>query len=227
VTLVFWCIVAIMGMIALAFVLVPLNYKRWSVSNLLLSIAIVIFLPLASFYFYHRWGDLKGVEQYYFFKKQESVLKRSPEKVIEMLKARLAQDPRSAQGWFLLGRMYLTLGQFNKASQALYQANYLQPHRIETQILYAQALYFARGQKLQGKAKQMINAILKRDPQNPSAINLLAIAAYHQHNYQKAIAYWQQLLPTFPGNSEDAKALRHAIASAQRFRIPKLVEDQG
>ncbi len=45
---------------------------------------------------------------------------------------------------------------------------------------------------------------------------MLAMDAYMRHSYQQAINYWQHLLTIIPPQSDDAMAIRKAIAKAQQ-----------
>jgi cytochrome c-type biogenesis protein CcmH/NrfG len=46
---------------------------------------------------------------------------------------------------------------------------------------------------------------------------MLAMDAYQQHEYQKAIDYWSSLLILLPQNSSESKAIRKAISKAHNM----------
>ena len=77
-------------------------------------------------------------------------------------------------------------------------------------------IFFANGRKLSPDDVALLAPILKRDPNNVNAINLLAIDAYLQHHYQTAVSYWERLLLIFPPDSADSKAVLQMIAKAQK-----------
>ena len=54
--------------------------------------------------------------------------KQGPQQLIEQIKARLAQNPKSAQGWYLLGRLYTSQGQWKLAKEAYLKATQLAPN---------------------------------------------------------------------------------------------------
>lgn len=45
---------------------------------------------------------------------------------------------------------------------------------------------------------------------------MLAMHAYLSHDYEAAINYWQRLLQLAPAQSEEALAIRKAIAKAEK-----------
>lgn len=138
----------------------------------------------------------------------------SPQRVIAALQQHLKQNPQSAHGWYLLGRLYLTQHEFQKATQAFEKAYMLQPNDPETIFQYAQALYLVH-HSLRGKPTQLLKQLQQLQPDNDMVINLLAVAAFDQKKYQQAIQYWEQLLPRYSADSADGQAILSAIARAQ------------
>ena len=116
----------------------------------------------------------------------------------------------------MLGRLYFTQGQFTKASQTFAKANALEPNSIKYQEQYLQALFFANKQIISEKQQQLINKLLQRQADNSMILNLLAMDAYHKKQFQQAIELWQKILPQFPANSANAKALRETIATVKQ-----------
>jgi cytochrome c-type biogenesis protein CcmH/NrfG len=45
---------------------------------------------------------------------------------------------------------------------------------------------------------------------------MLAMDAFQQKDYERAIALWERLLPLMPEQSRDSNAIRQAIAAAQQ-----------
>ena len=64
----------------------------------------------------------------------------------------------------------------------------------------------------------MFFSVLKSNPKQPDALAMLAMDAFLSKAYSQAIAYWERLLVLVPKDSEDALAIRKAIAKAQQRR---------
>src|SRR6266542_2872062 len=80
---------------------------------------------------------------------------------------------------------------------------------------YAEALALANGQRVAGKPLEAANRALQLDPKNEKALALAGTAAFQANDYQKAIEYWQRLLPLLPPGSELSKTASDQIAKAK------------
>ena len=138
--------------------------------------------------------------------------------IIAKLQAQLKRYPTDAQGWYLLGRLYFNDGEYGPAIAALNHANTLKPKQSETELTLAEALTLSQQQP--SVAQQLLDDLLKREPENPGALNLSALIAYQNHHYQRAIDLWQHLWEQIPPNSETAKALQSAIQKARHDMNP-------
>lgn len=218
----FWALIASMLALAMSFVLIPL-FVETPIFLVNRKIALLILgcgLPLLAITGYLQWGDSQGLKLALNSREQVATVQKlrvqlqTPSQVIKALQERLKQDPNSAQGWFLLGRIYVSLGAFKEAVRAFAQAEKLDSNNPDILFQYAQALYFYQ-HSLKGKPAELLNKLLQIKPQNDLAINLLAIAAYEEGNYQQAIDYWEKILPNYTTDSSDGQALLTAIAKAQ------------
>ncbi len=79
---------------------------------------------------------------------------------------------------------------------------------------YAEAIYLEK-QQITPLAQDLLNQILIQQPRHPTALNLLAIGAFQQGDYQQAIDYWQKLLQQQPADSKAAEVLQASIQEAR------------
>lgn len=188
----------------------------------LLAFLIAIALPITAITYYINTGASQALTQKIVLAQKSAEIKKemanlgTPDKIITALKQRLQQDPNSARGWFLLGRIYLSTQQYEEAVGALAKANQLTTNQPDILLPYAEALYFANKPSMNAKALQILNQLLKIQPNNINALNLIALNAYADKQYQQAIDYWEKILPQFAQDSTDQKALLGMIADAQR-----------
>lgn len=212
----FWFFAGLMIFIALGFVVYPLRRSKIAAFLVILLVSIIALLV------YSRAGDYKGLKQYWQLKEESFQVKsalshiKSPQQLIDQLKDHLQKNPTSAQGWFLLGKLYLDTSQFIQAKEALNRARQLSPNNESYVLSYVQADFFVNNKRLSPEDAALLAPILKHDPTNVNAINLLAIDAYLQHHYRVAITYWERLLLIFPSDSDDSKAVLQMIAKAQK-----------
>lgn len=223
-----WIFIVVMMLAVAAIILVPL----WRSSQLpwFSTVFVLLAVPLISIPLYLHWGDSKDLSTWVVAQQHQQDIKKfmtqfkNPQQVIDRLKLRLAQQPDSAQGWYLLGRIYFTSGKIELATDAFSKANRLKPNDSTIMLQYAQAMYFNNKQSLNKEATQLLNQVLAKQKNNPMAINLLAVNAYQHKQYQQAVNYWEKLLPLFPPQSKNAEVVLTAIAKAQQHIKPTLTK---
>jgi cytochrome c-type biogenesis protein CcmH len=202
-------------------------HKLHKKTNYLIALGLLILLPVVALALYWKIGSSQQLAQWLQSKQQAAVVQAeitqfgSTENIIVALREKLRQNPNSARGWYLLGKLYLSQQQFSPAAAAFTKANQLHPNDPETMQSYAESLFFANQQKLTPQSRALLDQVIALQPQNVDALNLVAMGAYRQGDYQTAINYWEKLLPFFPPQSEDGKALLDVIAKAQQKLHPK------
>jgi cytochrome c-type biogenesis protein CcmH len=220
----FWCAIGVMSLIAMAFIAMPLLRSEKTILNYPITMGAIVLLPIVAILFYWQVGSSSTLNQYFVLQKQAAAaqaMQRSlgtTQQIIAALKQHLVEDPKSARGWYLLGRVYVTQNQMDDAVAAFAKAYQLTPNDVDVMFQYAQALYLVQ-HSLQGMPNELLQKILQHDPQNDLAINLYAVAAYQAGDYQNAIYYWEKLLPKYAPTSTDGKALLDMIAKAQNALV--------
>lgn len=141
---------------------------------------------------------------------------KTPQAVLAKLEQTVTQNPNDPQGWFLLGRLYMDFQRTNDAAKAFAHANQLKPNDPDIMLQYAQALFVQNNMRLNTQAKDLLKAVVTQDPNNQGVINLLALDAYSNKQYQQAIDYWQSLLEYNAPDSDNYRSLQAAIANAQQ-----------
>ena len=135
--------------------------------------------------------------------------------MIEQLKKKISEQPQRARGWYLLGRLYASQGEWSAAQRAFATAVRLKPLNERYAVNDINAIWNANHQQFNDLIRQRLQQLIARNPQQPDALAMLAMDAYQQKHFEQAIQYWQLLLTLTPGDSEAAQALRQAIAKAQ------------
>ncbi len=196
-------------------------YKQKSGLIPLGLIAVMLFiLPLLA---YQYWGARSEWNRYQQqLSKQQQVnavvqsVRGNPQIIVNQLKKRLEQQPQSARGWYLLGRLYASQGEWQLAHDAFIKAHRLKPNNEKITLNYVQSLWQLNNQQFNDETRGLLQSVYQKNPKQPDALAMLAMDAYLRHAYKQAIDYWQYLLHLIPPQSEDALAIRKAIAKAQQ-----------
>lgn len=202
------------------------SHSLISCKSIWLSLGLLFLIPSIAILFYLNWGDSKQLAQLFITQKiavNEQKMREqlgTPQQVIWQLKQHLMEDPTSAQGWYLLGRLYTSQQQYNEANLAYANALRLSPHDIDILMNYAQTLSLQNNNHINEQALKLIKEILVLQPNNDDARNLIAIYAYQHQDYQTAIKNWEIILPHLAPTSVDRQNLLEAIATAQNKKPP-------
>ena len=213
-----WWLISILVLITIAasiLIIYPLK------GNLLTRIVLapIIFLMASTGYYF--WGGFAEWQDYIHQnesrERAQQVLKsiKSPQELIDKLSSKLDDSPKSAKGWYLLGRLYTSQNETNKASQAFAKAHHLNPEDEQYAVNYAHSLWLLNNQQFSAEIIDIFKNLLNKNPNQPDALAMLAMNAYMSHDYKDAIAYWQRLLVMAPQQSEESQSIRKAIAKAQ------------
>lgn len=115
------------------------------------------------------------------------------------LEARLAANPQDAEGWRMLGRTYLVTGQAGKAVGAYEKAAAILGNQDPAlQLDIAEALVLTDDPSVQDRAKGVIDAVLKADPENGKALWYSGVIAMRAGDNETAKSNYQKLLEQDP-----------------------------
>ncbi len=187
----------------------------------LASLLVAMLVPLGAIMLYQLKGEPAALDA------ERLVAQAAPsaqehgvdmDQAIAGLVAKLKQGPDNAEGWALLGRAYQSMGKFSESRDALKKAWQLMPDNHDLTVEYAQALALSNeGRRIVGESRQLIEDVLKADPDHQRALWLIGISDYQAGDYNAAITAWNRLLPSLPADSDIAESVRAQIADAQQL----------
>lgn len=135
--------------------------------------------------------------------------------MVDGLAARLQQNPDDVDGWLMLARSYVTLGDLASARLALANASDYGPNRIDAQLAYARLIL--EGQPIDApvppEAIEAFNRVIVQDPTHPDALWFLGLAAAQQRDFGTARDRWTQLLDRLDPESEAYVDVQSYIAA--------------
>ncbi len=203
----FWLLAASFGAAAAAFLILPLwrereRSGRWSVAGLIVAFATV---PIA-FAVYLNVSTWRA---------EEPAVQAPPEQIemVARLAARMTENPDDVEGWLLLGRSYMVLGQYVLARQAYSEAWARTPvPDNELKLSYAEASILTDRASIAGEAGMLVEEVLEAEPGNQGALWYGGLVAIERGRQDTACTRWSALLAANPP-SEVADVLRTSLAS--------------
>lgn len=160
--------------------------RRMSAKNRWVAATVIVIVPLLGGAFYVASGGVQRI--------QESSHAHKMESDASQLAQKLQTHPQNPQGWFLLGRIRMSLGHYSQAAAAYAQAEAHVPlPNAEILSHQAQALGMAAGGDFRGHPKELLDQALKIDPANTEALWLAGVAAQESNDYRHALAYWKRI----------------------------------
>lgn len=112
------------------------------------------------------------------------------------LRTRLAQDGDDAVAWLMLGRVAMTLNDYEMAMQAFDKVLWMDPENISAKVSYAQSLLVQGDESGMTQAAKLLSQVLQVQPQNLDAISMLALIAYERKDWLEAKSAFELILST-------------------------------
>ena len=130
------------------------------------------------------------------------------------LEQRLEENPEDIQGWALLSRTYLALGQYGKARNGLLEVLELGGESADIYASLADATALAAGGDMRGEALRYADRALALNPRNRQALWLRGLAAVQLGDNSLAEKHWGTLLTMLDDQPEQKEELQSIMADA-------------
>ena len=184
-----WSILALLGLIAAAFVLWPFA-RDFRHSAPVAAIAVLLVTGLAAgIYAVNGRPDVPS----------GASVEPDVGAMVESLARRLGEQPDDVNGWKMLGRSYMTLGQFTEAAAAYEKAVALEDAQVaQTLVDLGVALARAGNDSLSPRAIAVFDNAVALAPGDPEALFWGGIAAASRSDTATAADRWERLLETGP-----------------------------
>lgn len=143
------------------------------------------------------------------------------------LENRLEADPEDADGWFLLGRTRLQLGEFEAAASAFGEVAARSPDSLAPKVFRAQALYLAEDRELTPRVREVVDAVLEQEPGQPIMLELLAMDAFRDGRFAEAAEGFARVLETPVRDPARREFLEDGLARARDLAGLPAQDDAG
>lgn len=184
-----WAALTLMAFAAVAFAVWPL--VRDTSRNVTLTAVAVVFVAATSAGLYAAIGSPEvpsGSEQ------QPDV-----DEMVASLAERLEREPNDEKGWRMLGRSYMTLGNYAGAIRAFERLMELESgQNAQTLVDLGEALLASSGQTMSPRIASLFDSALAIDPNNAAALFWGGIAAVNRGEPLVAADRWERLMATNP-----------------------------
>ncbi len=175
------------------------------------ALLLLLVVPTATLWLYDLAGGYAPAEEARRLA-AERLAQREP---VERLAARLRARLDDVDGWWLLGRSWLQLGEPDRAVAALAQAysiastdpDFSAERVADLAFDYARALAGMQEDRLTGAPARIIDRNLERFPANSRLLWLAVLLALEQDRREEALARLDRLRASLPADSEDSTRL--------------------
>ena len=114
-------------------------------------------------------------------------------KLRERLVTQLASKAPDIEGLVYLSRLEMSLGNFQSAAKALYQAQVIDPKSFDLQLMYGESLIVAAKEKVTPAALVVLNKAAKTQPTHPGPKYYFALADYQAGDIEVAYRNWLEI----------------------------------
>jgi cytochrome c-type biogenesis protein CcmI len=110
------------------------------------------------------------------------------------LRTKLAEQGDDEMAWLLLGRVMMSLNDFESANSAFDKVIALNSSNSSALLSKAQLLMLKGDESSINQAAQAISIVLKVEPTNIDAISLLALIAYEKGDWEQSLAAFELII---------------------------------
>ncbi|EGJ1649274.1 cytochrome c biogenesis protein CcmH, partial [Salmonella enterica] len=131
------------------------------------------------------------------------------------LRTRLQSDPGNAEGWLMLGRIGMVLGNAGTATGAYANAYRLDPKNSDAALGYAEALTRSSDPEDNRRGGELLRRLVSRDHTDIRVLSLYAFNAFEQGRFGEAVAAWGMMLKLLPAADPRRAVIERSIRLAQ------------
>ncbi|EBJ1006758.1 cytochrome c biogenesis protein CcmH, partial [Salmonella enterica] len=130
------------------------------------------------------------------------------------LRTRLQSDPGNAEGWLMLGRIGMVLGNAGTATEAYASAYRLDPKNRDAALGYAEALTRSSDPEDNRRGGELLRRLVRSDHTDIRVLSLYAFNAFEQGRFGEAVAAWEMMLKLLPAGDARRAVIERSIRQA-------------
>ncbi|WP_250463921.1 c-type cytochrome biogenesis protein CcmI [Microbulbifer litoralis] len=181
-------------------------------------LALALLLPLAAVGLYIGSGHYSGLTLYRdIAASQQGATDAATEaRITRELQKHAQGHPDDLTSRYVLAQRLMVTGDMQGAVEAYRYVVAREPQAAGVKAELAQALFFARGSKMDGEISGLVDEVLEAQPDNGTALGLAGIAAFERGDHRAARDHWQRALDQLSPGSAAAEALAAGVARAEK-----------
>ncbi|MEG1120925.1 MULTISPECIES: cytochrome c-type biogenesis protein CcmH [Citrobacter] len=137
------------------------------------------------------------------------------------LRTRLQADPANVEGWIMLGRIGMVLGNASTATEAYANAYRLDPKNSDAALGYAEALTRSSDPDDNRRGGELLSQLVRSDHANVRVLSMYAFNAFEQQRFGEAVAAWEMMLKLLPANDTRRSVIERSIKQAMEQLSPQ------
>ncbi|WP_044789663.1 cytochrome c-type biogenesis protein CcmH [Salmonella enterica] len=131
------------------------------------------------------------------------------------MRTRLQNDAGNVEGWLMLGRTGMVLGNAGTATGAYANAYRLDPENRDAALGYAEALTRSSDPEDNRRGGELLRQLVSRDHTDIRVLSLYAFSAFEQQRFGEAVAAWEMMLKLLPAGDARRAVIERSIRLAQ------------
>lgn len=136
------------------------------------------------------------------------------------LRTRLQDDAANVDGWIMLGRIGMVLGNASTATEAYAKAYRLDPKNNDAALGYAEALTRSSDPDDNRLGGVLLRELVSSGQANVKVLSMYAFNAFEQERFGEAVAAWEMMLKMLPANDTRRAVIERSIAQAMQALSP-------
>lgn len=137
------------------------------------------------------------------------------------LRTRLQADPGNVEGWIMLGRIGMVLGNASTATEAYANAYRLDPKNSDAALGYVEALTRSSDPNDNRRGGELLSQLVRGDHANVRVLSMYAFNAFEQQRFGEAVAAWEMMLKLLPANDTRRAVIERSIKQAMEQLSPQ------
>ena len=137
------------------------------------------------------------------------------------LRTRLQADPTNVEGWIMLGRIGMVLGNASTATEAYANAYRLDPKNSDAALGYAEALTRSSDPADNRRGGELLRQLVRGEHANVRVLSMYAFNAFEQQRFGEAVAAWEMMLKLLPANDTRRAVIERSIKQAMEQLTPQ------
>ncbi|MGY9368361.1 cytochrome c-type biogenesis protein CcmH [Citrobacter pasteurii] len=137
------------------------------------------------------------------------------------LRTRLQTDAGNVEGWIMLGRVGMVLGNASTATEAYANAYRLDPKNSDAALGYAEALTRSSDPDDNRRGGELLRQLVRGEHANVRVLSMYAFNAFEQQRFGEAVAAWEMMLKLLPANDTRRVVIERSIKQAMEQLTPQ------